>query len=188
MRPPSGSRSEKNRNEFRRSRPTLWFQRVASRPAPLALVALSRRQSLQRGEQLPPPCDGGKQRRQGNPPTGCATLRVQQSLMGETPKTAPHFPGTSSGKQRRARNTGTRSGMLFLRAQRCFTCYNALVPAQRSGLPQRAALGTRKGALDSPRRRKASPRRLGKPEAFMTDAQGNAHQDRERGKSCTLFV
>ena len=97
-------------------------------------------------------------RRQGNPPKGCAPLRVQQSLMGETtavattegtsatrclPKTAPHFPRTRSGKQRRARNTGTSSGMLFLRAQRCFTCYNALVPAQRSGLPQRAALKTR---------------------------------------------
>ena len=37
--PPSGSRSEKNRNEFRRSRPTWNEFQVASRPAPLAPVA-----------------------------------------------------------------------------------------------------------------------------------------------------
>ena len=37
--------------------------------------------------------------------------------------------------------------------------------------------GNPPNALDSPRRRKASPRRLGFPQAFMTDAQGNAHQE-----------
>ena len=70
-----------------------------------------------------------------------------------------HFPGTRSGKQRRARNTGTRSGMLFLRAQRCFTCYNALVPAQRSGLPQRT--GSPSGATGARGARGVNPNSFG---------------------------
>ena len=102
-------------------------------------------------------------RRQGNPPTGCATC-YNALVPARSEKNRNSFRFALSGINPNSFGFAPRAPL-----------------AQRSSLPQRAALGTREGALDSPRRlgrcgSGGSPRMKAPwfPQAFMTDAQGNA--------------